>query len=315
MKKLAEIEKALINKLKMKHLSLLVEIDRHENVLKASRQLNMTQPAASKMLQEIEEILETTLFDRGPRGVSTTSTGQILVARAKQILGDLRQASEEIAGYEEGITGHVKIGTLLAAAPALLPNAVALLKSTHPQIVVSINDDINEALLKAVEEGDIDLAITRMQSYVLQKNLVHETLYQDRMCVVSRVDHPMTAQRNISLHELAECHWILPGSQTMLRDMFDELFSKAGVKPPSNKVVESVSLHMNLSLMLNTEMVTFLPYHAVKPYISLGLLSELDTEISSVYGPIGVTYRDYEGLSSAARIMLDCLRSESEKLA
>ena len=314
MKNIIKIEKALLNKLKIKHLSLLIEIDRYQNVLRASKALNMTQPAASRMLQEMEDILEVTLFERGQRGVKTTSYGEIMVAQARQVLGDIRHAGEEIISLKEGITGHVRIGTLLAAAPALLPSAVTLLKSTHPQIVVSISDGTNETLLAALDDEDIDLAISRMQPYILQKDLVHEVLYEDRMCIAARIEHPKADCKDISLSELAEYQWILPGSQTMLRDLFNQMFAKAEVRPPSSEVVESVSLHINIALLLKTDMVTFLPYHAVKPYISLGLLRQLDTEIQLAYGPIGVTYKKYNTLSPASKFMLECLRKEAKKL-
>ena len=91
-----KIEKTLLSKLKFKHLSLLVEIDRFQNVLQAAKELNTTQPAASKMLQEIEDILDVRLFERGPRGVKTTEYGRIMVARAKHMLGGVRQVSKII---------------------------------------------------------------------------------------------------------------------------------------------------------------------------------------------------------------------------
>ena len=262
----------------------------------------------------MEDILGVTLFERGQRGVKTTPYGEIMIAQARQVLGDIRHASEEIISLKEGITGHVRIGTLLAAAPALLPSAVTLLKSTHPQIVVSLRDGTNETLLAAVVDEEIDLAISRMQPYIFQKDLVHEVLYEDRMCIVARVDHPKADCKDISLRELAEYQWILPGPQTMLRDLFNQIFTKAEVKPPSSKVVESVSLHINLALMLKSDMVTFLPYHAVKPYISLGLLKQLDTKIMSAYGPLGVTYKEYKSLSPVSKLMLECLRKEAKKL-
>ncbi|NKB37759.1 MAG: LysR family transcriptional regulator [Gammaproteobacteria bacterium] len=315
MKNSIKIEKTLLNKLKVKHFSLLTEIDRFQNVLKASKELNMRQPAASKMLQEIEDILGVTLFERGRRGVETTPYGEILVAQAKQVLSAVRHASEEIVSLKDGVSGHVRIGTLLAAAPVLLPSAVTSLKSTHPEVLVSIQDGTNESLIAALDNGDIDLAISRMQPSLIQKGLLHEVLYEDHMCVVSRTGHPGAESNNIAVKELAECQWILPGPQTLLRDQFNQVFSSAGVKPPSDKVVESVSLHMNLALLLQTDMVTFLPYHAAKPYIDLGLLKQLNTRINSKYGPIGVSYKQQESLTPASRIMLEYLRKEAEKLS
>ncbi len=315
MKNINKFEKELIKRLKLRHLVLLVEIDRYQNVLKAARSLSMTQPAASRMLLEVEDILGITLFERGPRGVSTTAYGNIMVQQAKQLVGGLRHAVEEIASLRDGISGHVSIGTLLAAAPALVPNAVTRLKSTHPQVLVNIVDGTNEELLAAVDDEAIHLAVTRMEPYILQNGLTHEVLYEDRMCIAARVDHPKAGQKNIALSELADYQWILPGPQTLLRELFDRIFASEDVKPPSSAVVESVSLHLNLSLMLKSDMLTFLPFHAVKPYISMGLLTRLDAPIDSSFGPIGVTYKDISTLSPASRIMLECLRKDAGMLS
>ena len=314
MNNISKFEKELIKRLKLKHLVLLVEIDRYQNVLKAAKSLGMTQPAASKMLQEVEDLIEVSLFERGPRGVTTTPYGDIMVNHAKQLIGGMRHALEDIASVKGGINGHVRIGTLLAAAPALVPNAITRLKSTHPQLLVNIIDGTNESLLAAVDDESIQLAVTRMEPYILQNGLTHEVLYEDQMCIAARVDHPMAGSQNISLSELVNYQWILPGPQTFLRELFDRVFASEDLDPPSRSVVESVSLHLNLSLMLKTDMLTFLPYQAVLPYISLGLLTRLDTPVNTSFGPIGVTYKDINTLSPAARIMLDTLKNEASKL-
>ena len=234
MKNTLKIEQSLISRLKIKHLSLLVEIDRYQNVLKASKELNMAQPATSRMLQEIEDILGVKLFERLPRGVKTTPYGKIMLEHAKTALGSIRHASEEIISVKEGITGHVRIGTLLAAAPSLLPNAVSLLKTSHPDIVLTLSDGFNENLLALLDEEELDLAITRMDPYIYKKGLVHEVLYEDTMCVVARHNHPKAKSKKIPLSELAEYQWILPVRQTRLRELFDQIFIKEKVRQPSS---------------------------------------------------------------------------------
>ena len=310
----SKIEKKLLAKLRLKHLSLLDEIDKQQNILKASKNLNMAQPAATKILQEIEDILGVTLFKRTSRGVTTTDYGKIMLKQAKLMLGDLRHATEEIASHKDGITGHVKVGTLLAAAPALLPRSVAALKKQRPDILISIRDGTNEDLLSTLYAGDLDMVISRLQPYPQQRNFIYETLYEESMCIVARSGHPKAKRKQIPLSELAEYQWVLPIPQTRLREQFDQAFINADVKPPTTKVIESVSLQTNIALLLESNMVTPLPFHAVKRYISLGLLVELNTDFNSIYGPIGITYKEQEELSPAAKLMLDCLKNEANKL-
>ena len=100
----------------------------------------MTQPAASKLLLQLEAMLGIPLFRHHPRGVEPTEAGVILTRHARLALAELRQAGDEIAELRSGLRGHVSLGTEAASAATLVPQAVVQLSSIHngPAEIVSV---------------------------------------------------------------------------------------------------------------------------------------------------------------------------------
>src|SRR5436305_2022769 len=85
------------SRLKMRQIALLAHLDEERCVIRAAQAIGMTQPAASKLLREIEDALQVRLFDRHARGIVPTSCGEILVRHARSILSEIHVAQQEIA--------------------------------------------------------------------------------------------------------------------------------------------------------------------------------------------------------------------------
>ena len=92
--------------LKTRHLVLLVELSRHGSILHAAQAANLTQPAASKLLGELEHVLGVPLFERLPRGVVPTHYGEVLVRRAGAALAEMDAAHQEIMELLSGLSGR-----------------------------------------------------------------------------------------------------------------------------------------------------------------------------------------------------------------
>src|SRR5690242_2910406 len=129
------------NRLKTRQLLLVVALAEEGNIHRAAAALNMTQPAASKTLRELEETLGVTLFDREPRGVRPTLYGDAIIRHARAVLGSLDQAQEELIALKSGRLGHVSIGAITSPGVRLLPAAVAAVKRLHADIRVSVEID------------------------------------------------------------------------------------------------------------------------------------------------------------------------------
>ena len=116
----------------------------------AARDLQISQPAATKLIQDLELDFEVKLFQRTNRGVIPTAYGDALIRHGKLILGQVANAAQELDDLTEGSSGRVVVGTLIAAAPNLLPSAISLLLSDRPKVAIKMVEGTNDALMPAL---------------------------------------------------------------------------------------------------------------------------------------------------------------------
>ncbi|MEW6999370.1 LysR substrate-binding domain-containing protein [Colwelliaceae bacterium BS250] len=307
------LERHLVGRLKFKYLQLLVTVGEQRNIFKAAQIHNMAQPAATKIIRDIESSLNMQLFDRSSRGVTPTLYGDVLIKHAKLILSQVKHASEELSSLQGGLTGRVNVGSLLAASATLLPNAIARLKKNRPNVSISLREGVGDTLLNALKIDDLDIMVGRIPDVPSEDGLTNEVLYHEPVVIVARADHPLQSRNNLTLHDLVDQDWILPPTETMLRTEIDKAFHSQGLNVPKNPV-ESVSILNNRTLLKNTDMITALPLQVVLTYEEVGLLKRLDIPLIIEPGPIGVTLRADRQLPPAAHYLLEALREEAAKL-
>lgn len=301
-------------RLKLKQLRLLVTIAEHMSILHAAEELNMSQPAATKLLKDLETDFAVKLFERTNRGVIPTEFGAALVRHGKLILAQISQAAQELDDLNEGLGGRVVVGTLLAASARLLPETIERVHRSRPNVSIVVRDGTNDFLMPLLQTGDLDMVVGRLTEYRHREALVQETLYGERIVVVCRREHPLAGSETIPFEGLVDQNWILPPVQTTLRRQIDKEFLDRGLPPPSN-AVESISFLTNRALLLATDMLCVLPYQVVEHEIAQGLLAVVPCNLSISSGPVGVSYRNPESLSPAAQEFLQELRRTADKIS
>src|SRR5690606_1446436 len=163
----------------------------------------MTQPAASKLLAEMESLLGVQLFERHPRGVQPTWYGQVLVRRARSALLEMSRAREEIAALRDGRMGQAAIGTVVNPGTNLVPRAVAAVKQDHPDILVRVEMDYSRPLVARLLDGHLDLVVGRVMDPQGGADLEFEPLSDEPHRVVVRHGHPLATRRRVSHGDLA----------------------------------------------------------------------------------------------------------------
>src|SRR3990170_3101725 len=113
--------------LKTRQLAFLVHLDEERCLARAADASGLTQPAASKLLRQVEVSLGVQLFERLPRGMSPTGYGEILVRHARMALSQLGLAREEIAALKSGLSGKAALGMVFDPQSDLVPMAIARL--------------------------------------------------------------------------------------------------------------------------------------------------------------------------------------------
>jgi len=301
------LERWITRKFRLRHVELIAEVYASRSILKASRRLNLSQPTVTKALQDIESTLGVKLFQRTNRGIEPTPYGEIFARHAKVVLAQLRHAAEELESLRAGYSGKVTVGTLLAAAASILPDAIALLKKERPGVAISVSVGTYDILMPALLAGDLDMVLGRLPEEGRSGALIYEEFYAEPVCLVTRRGHPLTRKRRLSLRDLTGEPWLLPLPETALRRQVERAFVDAGVPLPRN-VIESVSILTNRVLLRKSDSIAVMPYHVALDDVEQGLLAILPVKLKSIESPVGAIYRAPGELPPAAAAFLACLR-------
>jgi len=293
--------------LKPRNLELLVAIDDLRSLVKVAEYLNITQPAVSKSLGQLERSLEVQLFDRGPRGMVPTQYGECLVRHARALLTDYRKARDELAWLSSGGGGSVGVGALPAALPVLVPRAVSLLKRDAPTTTVVLREGTFENLMPDLQTGRLDLVAGTLPPAHLTPGIERRLLLQeDPIVLVSGSHHPLARRRSLEWKDLACYPWIVPPYGASMREPLNRLLAENGLEIPVDRV-ESVSFTANKTLLQESLSVGFFSRRIAEHYRELGLMAILPLEVTNLVGPVGVMWVAGKPLLPAAQAMLEAL--------
>lgn len=143
----------------VRRVMIFRSVARVGSISAAARELGWTQPAVSQHLGALEREVGTPLLLRGPRGVSLTEAGRLLLARAEVVAGQLHMADEELAAVAQVRRGNVRLAAYPSALATLVPRAMAGLQRRYPEVDVKLVDAEPPEALALLERGDVDLAL------------------------------------------------------------------------------------------------------------------------------------------------------------
>ena len=300
-------------RLKTRQLLLLVALDEEGNIHRAADALSMSQPAASKLLRELEEMLDAPLFERMPRGMRPTLYGEVMIRHARSVVGSLDQAREEVLALKSGQLGRVAVGTITSPAVSLLPAAIAQVKQHHPGLSVSVEIDSSNVLLESLAQDKLDLVIGRLSAEHDKLHLRYEPLAEEQALTVARSGHPLLAAQSLTLADVVDASWVVPPAQSVLRHRFELMFQRQSLAPPSN-VVESAELLFVTSLLSQSDMLAVLAAEVAHYYAAHGLLSILPLDMPLRMDDFGIITRTGQLLSTASTQVVRALKQVAGEL-
>jgi DNA-binding transcriptional LysR family regulator len=297
-------------RLKTRQLLLLVALAEEGNIHRAAQVLNMTQPAASKLLKDLEDVLEVSLFDRLPRGMRPTWYGETMIRHARVALASLNQAHDELTALKAGRAGQVNIGVITAPGLVLLPPAVAAVKRDNPNLRIAVEIETSPVLLERLEHGKLDLLVARLFAEHDKSNLRYEALTEEPVCALVRPGHPLLGMTGLGLRDLVSAGWIVPPSGSVLRHRFELMFQEEGLAPPIN-VIETAALLFITRMLQQSDMIAVLATDVARYYAAHGIVALLPVEIPCHMDAFGIITRTDRLLSPAAKVMMRALKAAS----
>ena len=294
------------NRIKFRHLLCFIEVARQGSLARAAEVLAISQPAVSKTLKELEEVLATRLFERSKQGVSPTTAGLAFLRYAGPSVLALREGVRSLRSGEHE-AGVVRLGVLSTVESSLVPDVVCRLHAQHAALVVSVVTGQSAHLLDQLRVGGLDLVVGRMADSPQIGGLTFEHLYSESMVLVVRPGHALLQADLRDRSPLSDYPVVLPLAGTTIRRYADSLYVQCGIVMPQQRL-ETLSVALSRRYVQSSEAVWVAPLDAVRQDLARGELFELDVGLREPGGSVGLCTNPAAALSLAAQWCCEALR-------
>ncbi|NDZ14534.1 LysR family transcriptional regulator [Variovorax sp. WS11] len=286
---------------------LLALLDQHRNLGRAAAAMSISQPAATKLLQQLEETFAVPLFTRVARGMTPTPYGEALVRHARWVLTDFDAVCQEVEALRSGLSGALRIGSVPGAVPELLAPALVAYQKQHERVAVSVVVDTSDVMLRQLARGEVDLMLGRLTEDHSAEAFDCAPLLGEPQVVVVRKGHPLCRRKALALRDLVDWPWLLQPPGSPQRGRFEAALREAGIQQRL-KVTETASPIAMTALLEHSDMAAVMPASQAAHYGRLGLLRVLPVELPIRVPPIYLITRRAHSLSPAAAAFIALLR-------
>ena len=293
-------------RIRLRHLHTFVAVAQQGTLGRAAETLNLSPPALSKTLNELEQLTGTRLFERGRLGAQLTLVGEQFLTHAVKVLDALNTAGQAL-NRKEGLNNDVvRIGALPTAALGILPTVIGQFHKQQKDITLQVATMNNTMLLAGLKSGEIDIGIGRMSDPELMSGLNYELLFLESLKLVVRPGHPLL-QETVTLSRVMEWPVVVSPKGTIPRQNAETLLQSQGCKIPAG-CIETLSASLSRQLTVDYDYIWFVPSGAVKDDLRRGLLTALPVPTQGAGEPIGILTRVDATFSSGAQTLLSAIR-------
>jgi LysR family pca operon transcriptional activator len=314
-------------RIKFRHLQCFLAVAQHATLQKAAVALSISQPAVSKTIKELEDILNVKLFERGRRGAEITPQAEIFATYAEAAVQALQQAANFMGPARKPVNPVMKIGATPAMAASFVPQALMAFRRRMPTIQVSILTGTTSYLMEQLREREFDLVLCRHLDPEQMAGLSFEYLYADPLVVVVRPGHPLLAPDQVTplpktavngggnggggagasdsgagafssdagnispaLHLPRQYTAILPPKTSINRRAAAPLAMALNLGPITD-FIESLSISFGRIYTVNSDAIWFVPWSAVKLDVENGAMVKLTPLTKSGDEAVGLVAR------------------------
>ncbi|ELZ7176918.1 LysR substrate-binding domain-containing protein [Klebsiella pneumoniae] len=293
-------------RIRLRHLHTFVAVAQQGTLGRAAETLNLSQPALSKTLNELEQLTGTRLFERGRLGAQLTLVGEQFLTHAVKVLDALNSAGQAL-NRKEGLNNDiVRIGALPTAALGILPTVIGQFHKQQKDITLQVATMNNTMLLAGLKSGEIDIGIGRMSDPELMSGLNYELLFLESLKLVVRPGHPLL-QETVTLSRVMEWPVVVSPKGTVPRQNAEALLQSQGCKMPAG-CIETLSASLSRQLTVDFDYVWFVPSGAVKDDLRRGVLTALPIATQGAGEPIGILTRVDATLTPGTQTLLSAIR-------
>jgi DNA-binding transcriptional LysR family regulator len=300
-------------RLKLRDLDILGALIDAGSMGKAAARLNISQPAVSKAIAELEATLGVRLVDRGRRGVIPTPYGLALQRRSIAIFNDLRQSVEDIDFLSDPTTGEIRIGATDPVLVAVVAPCIDRLSRRYPRMSFHVVADDTQGLYRGVMERNYELAICRMLG-PFPDDLAAEVLFHDSLAVLTSAKNPLTRRRRLTLADLVNEPWVQIPSEHVFGSMVVEIFRANGYEPPRPTVL-TLSEYLKSDLLARGRFLAVLPGFMLRVSGWLPRLKAVPVALPKTRAPIALITLKGRMLTPPAQLFIETVRTITRPMA
>jgi LysR family transcriptional regulator of abg operon len=256
-----------------RHLRILLTVVRLGSFSAAARSLNMSQPAVSMLIAQLERAVGAQLVERGRQGAVPTQAGRILTRRAEMIETVLDLAEREVELGMAEVEGPLIVGGTPGALMSLLPGAVSRLEEEGVRYQLRIIEASDAELIAMLRELRIDLAVGTAGVGAIPDDVVERAILSDSFVLVLRAGNPFVGE-SATLADISALEWVLPDVGGAFQRQIEAMFLSAGVQVPQ-RAVRCDSLATTKEIIRRSNHVSILPHRVVAAEVAGGQLREV----------------------------------------
>ncbi|MEP9400045.1 pca operon transcription factor PcaQ [Mesorhizobium sp. KR2-14] len=295
------------SRVRFRHLQTFLEVARQKSVVKAAGILNVSQPAVTKTIRELEEALGVAVLERDGRGIRITRSGEIFVQHAGMAITALRQGIDSVANARAEGGPPIRIGTLPTVSAHIMPRAMSLFLKEDTGATIKIVTGENAVLLEQLRLGELDLVVGRLAAPEKMTGFFFEHLYSEQVLFVVRAGHPLLKGGQDVFERLGDYPVLMPTRGSIIRPFVERLFITNGVAAIPTEI-ETVSDSFGRAFLRQSDAVWIISAGVVADDLKAGTLAALPVDTGETRGPVGLTMRTDTPPSPAFSILLKTIR-------
>lgn len=297
-----------LSRIRLRHLQCFLAIAQQGNLRRAAQALAITQPAVTKTLNELEEMLGAALFVRGRKGATLTPEAELFMRHANASVEALVQAVDSVAGGPG--EAPLRVGVLPTVAPSFMPQVLRSFALQRPLAALRVHTGRNKQLLELLRSRELDAVIGRLSDPDMMAGLSFEHLYAEPVVIALRAGHSLAARAyrgRPPLAALPTYPMLLPLAGTMIRQLADGFLASHGIAARAG-LIETLDVSLARALVLGSDALWFTPLGAAQPDLDSGTMLRLAASITPEE-PVGLMLRIDTPASATLQAWLGAVRS------
>lgn len=248
--------------MELRHLRHFAAVVEAGNLSKAAEKVFISQPALTRSIKNLEDIVGAELLERRPRGMVPTPAGIALYRYAQLMLNEATRAKAEIKAVQAGAKGELAIGMAAMFSDHIIDRVVATVCGSGRDIALTVRQGFLEELVDALRDGRLDVIFSNLSNITLPNDVRVEAILDIRANIYAGAQHALVGKRAIDKKLLLAQRWAVV-DQPHMRDFLDQYFAADGLAIPKF-VVRTNSLNLIRSLIANGGFIGVLPEHLVQ---------------------------------------------------